>query len=55
MALTTDHTLKRLRFRNGPLLIQLDREARNFLLDSVRLRIGEHSPRRLANRNVIPK
>jgi hypothetical protein len=33
--------LARLRFRNGPLLIQLDREARNYLLASVRARIGE--------------
>jgi len=34
-------TLARLRFRNGPLLIQLDREARNYLLTCVRDRIGK--------------
>jgi hypothetical protein len=33
--------LARLRFRNGPLLIQLDREARNYLVAAVRARIGE--------------
>jgi hypothetical protein len=34
-------TLARLRFRNGLLTIALDRDARNYLLDAVRLRIGD--------------
>ena len=33
--------LARLRFRNGMQVIALDREARNYLLASVRARIGE--------------
>jgi hypothetical protein len=34
-------TLARLRFRNGMQVIALDREARNYLVASVRARIGE--------------
>jgi hypothetical protein len=33
--------LARLRFRNGMQVIALDREARNYLVASVRARIGE--------------
>jgi len=39
-------TLKRLRFRNGPQLIALgDKEVRDFLVDAVRARIGDHRSR----------
>jgi hypothetical protein len=35
--------LARLRFYDGMEVIAIDREARNYLLASVRARIGEHS------------